>query len=335
MRDNILRELVAQLSILSMERISFCWQGGEPTLAGLDYFKRAMKYQSLFKIPGQIVENSLQTNGILIDKKWAKFLARHRFLVGVSLDGPKEIHNYYRRDQRGRGSYDRVLEGIELLKKYHVEFNILVLLNNLNIKQPKKLYHFLLDQGFQYLQFIPCLEKDPKTKKITKYSITPEEYGHFLCKIFDEWIKDDNPRVYIRGFEESLIAYVTGETPTCTFSSECGKYIIIEHNGDIYPCDFFVDSKWLLGNLTSKPINKIIKNGKYKEFRLRKNKKSENCVNCSWIKNCNSGCPKHWIKNANHSYFCQSYKMYFKYTRHKFLKLKKFTDWKIKNHLII
>jgi uncharacterized protein len=335
MRDNILRELVAQLSILSMERISFCWQGGEPTLAGLDYFKKAMKYQSLFKIPGQIVENSLQTNGILIDKKWAKFLARHRFLVGVSLDGPKEIHNYYRRDHKGRGSYEKVLKGIELLKKYHVEFNILVLLNNLNIKQPIKLYHFLLDQGFQYLQFIPCLEKNPKTKEITKYSITPEEYGLFLCKIFDEWIKDDNPRVYIREFEESLIAYVTGETPTCTFSSECGKSIVIEYNGDIYPCDFFVDPMWLLGNITSNPINQVIKNGKYKEFQLRKIKKSENCVNCSWIKNCNSGCPKHWIKHSNHSYFCQSYKMYFGYTKHKFLELKKFTDWKIKNHLII
>jgi len=140
---------------LSWDQASFCWQGGEPTLAGLDFYKEAVKYQSLFSIPGQLIQNSLQTNGTLIDEHWARFLSQHDFLVGVSLDGPPELHNYYRKDRSGNPSYEKVMKGIEWLRRFNVKFNVLVLLNQRNIKHPKELYRFFVDQGFQYLQFIP------------------------------------------------------------------------------------------------------------------------------------------------------------------------------------
>ena len=323
MNSKVLRELISQLMVLSWDRASFCWQGGEPTLAGLDFYKEVLKYQSLFSIPGQIVENSLQTNGTLIDERWARFLAEHNFLVGVSLDGPPEFHDYYRKDRSGNPSYERVMRGIEWLKRFNVNFNILVLLNQHNVKHPKELYRFFIDQGFRYLQFIPCVEKDPDTGRIASYSITPEQYGRFLCEVFDEWIAPGVPEVYIRDFDELLILYVTGEAPSCVFSRECGKYVVVEFNGDVYACDFFVEPRWFLGNLMKQPLEEIVKSERFLEFKKLKSKLALNCGECRWIRYCNAGCPKHWIQlGLDHNYFCSAYKMFFEHSHQKFLELK-------------
>ncbi len=320
----VLRELIAQLMVLSPDQASFCWQGGEPTLAGLDFYKEAVRYQSLFSIPGQLVMNSLQTNGTLIDEHWAEFLARFNFLVGVSLDGPPEFHDYYRKDRLGNPSYERVMRGIEWLRKFNVKFNILVLLNQHNIKYPRELYHFFIDQGFRFLQFIPCVERDSETGEIASYSITPEQYGHFLCEVFDEWVAPGIPKVYVRDFDELLISYVTGEAPSCIFSRECGKYVVVEFNGDVYACDFFVEPRWFLGNLMEQPLEKIIESERFMEFKRIKSKLiNDNCRGCRWLQYCNGGCPKHWIQlGLNHNYFCSAYKAFFEHSHEKFLELK-------------
>jgi uncharacterized protein len=327
MSDRILRELTAQYMGLTWERASFCWQGGEPTLAGLDFYRKAVKYQSLFAAPGQIVENSLQTNGLLIDEEWAKFLARHKFLVGVSLDGPKELHDHYRKDHGGSPSYERVMEGIEWLKRYNVDFNILVLLNKRNVKHPRQLYRFLVNEGFKYLQFIPCAERNPKTGGFAEYSITPEEYGRFLCEVFDEWTSGGVPQVYVRDFDELLIGYVTGETPNCTFSEDCGKYVVVEYNGDVYTCDFYVDPKWFLGNLTEQPLEEIVTSEKFHQFRKQKSKLAQRCESCPWLRICRGGCPKHWaLVTSDANYFCSSYQTFLEHSHNEFLRLKRHVE---------
>ena len=324
----VLRELIAQSMALSAE-VSFCWQGGEPTLIGLDFYRKAVEYQRLFKVPGQIVHNSLQTNGTLIDERWAKFLANHDFLVGVSLDGPPEMHDYYRKDRFGNPTYEAVMRGIEWLKRFNVKFNILVLLNNRNVRRPRELYRFLTGQGFRYLQFIPCVERDPKTGGLAEYSITPEEYGRFLCEVFDEWTAPGVPEVYVRDFDDILISYVTGESPSCVFSRQCGKYIVVEFNGDVYVCDFFVEPRWFLGNLTDQPLEEILMSRRLAEFRGMKSKLAENCGDCRWLQYCNAGCLKHSIQlGLDRSYFCQAYKMFFQHSHQKFLRLKNLVEKK-------
>jgi uncharacterized protein len=324
MTKQVLRELIAQLMALTPEKASFCWQGGEPTLAGLDFYRKVVKYQSLFGIPGQTVGNSLQTNGTLIDEQWAKFLARYNFLVGVSLDGPQELHDQYRKDLAGRGSYTRVLQSVKWLRRYDVDFNILVLLNNQNIEHPRELYYFLLEKGFTFLQFIPCLERDPEKGGPAEYSITPEQYGRFLCTVFDEWTREGIPEVYIRDFEDILIAYVTAEAPSCIYSRECGKYIVVEYNGDVYPCDFHVEPQWLLGNLTEQPLEEMIGGEKFAEFRSRKAEMPHRCRDCLWLGYCHGGCPKHWtVLGLDHNYFCSSYRTFFEHSEKKFLELRR------------
>ena len=329
MSDRVLRELIAQFIGLSLDRTSFCWQGGEPTLAGLNFYRKAVKYQSLFAAPGQEVENSLQTNGILIDEEWAKFLARHKFLVGVSLDGPKDLHDHYRKDHAGGPSYERAMRGTEWLRRFSVDFNILVLLNRRNIEHPRELYRFFLKEGFRYLQFIPCVERDPETGKIAEYSITPEQYGQFLIDAFDEWTSGGVPQVYVRDFDEILIAYVTGEAPSCTFSRECGKYVVVEYNGDVYACDFYVEPRWFLGNFTEQPLEEIIATEKFLKFKKQKSKLTQKCEGCPWLKYCRGGCPKHWpVLNSETNFFCPSYRMFFEHSHSGFLKLRRFVQQK-------
>jgi len=327
MSDEVLRELIAQSTALSPDGVSFCWQGGEPTLAGLEFYEKVIEYERLFGLPGQRIENSLQTNGILIDERWARFLAQNGFLVGVSLDGPKEFHDYYRKGPSGEPSYERVMRGIRWLREFNVDFNILVLLNDRNVKHPHELYRFLVDNGFHYLQFIPCVERNPRTGKPAEYSITPEEYGRFLCAIFDVWIRDF-PRVYVRTFDELLLAYVRGEEPSlCLFRRECGSYLVVEYNGDVYPCDFYVEPKWLLGNIMEQSLDEILASERFLEFKRRKVGLARKCKGCPWLWLCHGGCPRHWeMFGLDHNYFCRSYKMFFEYSHQRFLKLKRLVE---------
>jgi len=331
MSSKVLREMISQIMSLSLDRVSFCWQGGEPLLAGLDFYREVIKYQAFFGIPGQSVENSIQTNGTLINENWARFFATYNFLVGVSLDGPPEFHDYYRKDHSGNPTHQKVINGIKWLEQFDVEFNVLVLLNQRNIIYPRELYHYFIKQGFRYLQFIPCVEMDLDKGTKTSYSITPEQYGHFLCEVFDEWSTPEIPQIYIRDFWEILISLITGEAPSCIYSSGCGKYVVVEFNGDVYPCDFFVEPKWLLGNLTEQPLEEIIKSERFLEFKKLKSKIRLNCKECRWLYYCNGGCLKHSIGlKLDRNYFCSAYRMFFEHSYQKFLELKRIFEDKNK-----
>jgi len=333
MSDEILAEFISQYMSLVGQHVSFGWQGGEPLLTGLDFFQKVVTYQQRFGKPGQIVGNGFQTNATLIDDGWAKLFRHYNFLIGVSLDGPADVHDFYRLDHAGKPSFETVMKSIEILKRHGVEFNILTLLNQKNVTQPKRLYDFFVTHGLRYFQFIPCIEKDPVTKKAADFSITPEQYGEFLCQMFDLWMADGRPSTYMRTFDALLMAYAGEEQPCCTFRKNCGDYVVIEYNGDVYACDFFVEPDWFLGNLMETPLKEIVKSEKFNEFRDRKSQPegakrsfhTQACLRCQWLSLCHGGCPKDRITlqdDVSHpSYFCSSYKRLFEYSNQRFLRL--------------
>lgn len=293
----------------------FAWQGGEPTLMGLDFYKQLVEFQVRYGSPGQAVSNALQTNGILLDENWCRFLAERHFLVGISLDGPKDLHDIYRLDHAGNGTWDRVMTGISNCRNYGVEFNILVLLNDKNVKHPDLLFDFFARMGVQFLQFVPCVEKDPTTGKPTEYSISPEEYGVFLCRIFDRWLDWGPTKLSVRIFD-SLLSYCLGRGPTeCTFGRYCNDYIVVEHNGDAFCCDFYVEQAARLGNIMETPIEQLADSSVKREFGYAKARLGNACLICRYLDICRGGCPKDRRAIAGNinmpSYFCVGYKQFF------------------------
>jgi uncharacterized protein len=198
---------------------SFGWQGGEPTLAGLDFFRNVVYQQQRLGVSGQVVGNGLQTNGLLIDQEWAQFLAQYHFLVGISLDGPQELHDHYRRNAAGQGSWQRVMDVIELLRQHRVAFNILAVVNDVTAESPDDIYRFFREQGFDFVQFIPCVERDPRSGEVAPFSVTPQRWGDFLCKLFDLWWNGGEPQVSLRTFENVLAAYLGQDPESCEHGS--------------------------------------------------------------------------------------------------------------------
>jgi uncharacterized protein len=301
---------------------SFAWQGGEPTLMGLDFYKRIVDWQKKHGADGQIVSNALQTNGTILDEQWCRFLAEYKFLVGISLDGPKEFHDHYRKDYAGEGTWDRVMAGIEQCREHNVEFNVLVLLNNRNVEHPDELWDFFIEQGIGFLQFVQCVETDPKTGNIADFSITAEQYGRFLCRIFDRWMAHGPRKVSVRSFD-SILSYLLGMGHTeCTLGVKCNDYIVIEHSGEAFCCDFFVEEKWRLGNITKTPIEQLASSKLKRQFSRNKRSISDRCLVCRYLDICRGGCPKDRLVQGKgykvESYFCHGYKMLFDHTLAKF-----------------
>lgn len=325
MTDEVLERLIEDYMKLRFPVAGFSWQGGEPTLMGLDFYKTAVQLQKKHGALGQQVSNALQTNAILLDEKWCKFLHEYRFLVGISIDGPKEFHDYYRIDHSGSGTYDKVARAIQTCKEYKVEFNILTLLNDKNADHPDELFDFFIENGIKYLQFIPCVETDPATGKIADFSVTPQQYGEFLCRIFDRWYDYGPQNLSIRDFDSILSYCISGRHTICTFEKQCSQYIVIEHTGDCFPCDFFVDPKWRLGNIFETPIEKLAASDKKRAFARAKRNLCNKCLLCRHLALCRGGCMKdkagldrNWLRE---SYFCQSYKRFFDYTMPRFMQL--------------
>ncbi|MBI1336305.1 MAG: anaerobic sulfatase maturase [Phycisphaera sp.] len=235
------------------DEVTFAWQGGEPTLAGLDFFKKAIEFQEKYKRPSQKISNALQTNGTLLDDDWCAFLHKHEFLIGLSMDGGKAFHNYYRKTNSGGGSYDQVMRGLKYLRKHKVEHNVLCVLNNHNVKHPRQLWDFMLNVGVKWLQFIPCIEweKDPETgqNKLAPYSPDPHDYGKFLCEVFDIWFARYRGDISVRIFDAVLNKLVLNMMPFCILNGSCHGQMTIEHNGDVYGCDHFVERRWQLSKI--------------------------------------------------------------------------------------
>ena len=249
MSDAVLDALISQAMRLDRTRAVFGWQGGEPTLCGLGFFERVVALQQQYGYPGQSVSNGLQTNGLLLDDDWARFLRRYSFLVGISLDGPEQYHDRYRVHVSGAGSHVRVMESIARMERQGVAYNILSVVNRETALHGAEIYDYLVGQGFQYLQFIPCVETDPQSGEVAEFSVRPEQYGDFLCEVFDRWYNGGHPEVSVRDFDSILARYLGQDASVCCYQERCGSYLVVEYNGDLYPCDFFVREDMRLGNL--------------------------------------------------------------------------------------
>lgn len=321
MNEEVLDTTISKYLKYRFKESIFGWQGGEPTLMGLDFFKKVVKFQQKHGKSGQIIGNALQTNGILINENWGEFLSKYRFLVGLSLDGPKEIHDKYRRSKGGKSVWNKVMRAAKILEKFNVNFNILCVLSRANINQAKKIYDFFIENGFRHIQFIPAMELD-ENGEVAQFCITPKQYGKFLIEIFKIWIK--NPQeMQIRIFN-AILAYILNQKKGyCTLEKQCADYLVIEWNGDVYPCDFFVNEKYKLGNITTESFSEL-KQNKNKHFMNLKRNYAKECEECKWLELCHGGCVKdRKIKGKgldNKTYFCEGYKLFFETAYESFLK---------------
>ncbi|GGF90569.1 anaerobic sulfatase maturase [Paenibacillus albidus] len=298
---------------------TFAWQGGEPLLAGYDFFEEVVHLQALYAPPHTVISNSLQTNGTLINDRWAAFFKTYQFLIGISLDGPQEIHDSLRVYSSGQGSFERVMGGIEHLRRHQVDFNILTVIHKGNVGKAKELMAFCRENHFAYVQFIPCMDfRSQQVDQPGVYEITPQEYGDFLCEAFDEWYQDGNPNTSVGFFDNMLSVYLNREAELCIHQAHCPTTLVLEQNGDAYPCDFFINDKWKVGNVGTDSIDSLLAHPNYERFRQMKPSLSVKCQSCEWQQLCSGGCPRNrtWNPERNEGdqdYFCQSYTQIYTY----------------------
>ena len=319
--------------------VTFAWQGGEPTLLGLDFFEHVVAIQKKHQRRGMSVVNTLQTNGVLLDDEWCEFFSSHSFLIGLSIDGPAELHDRYRYDKRGQPTFLKVLEALKLLKKHEVEFNALVVVNRINGDHGRRVYRYLRDNGVQFMQFIPIVEKRgvgvhgepvqlaPETSDsapesdllqlVSSRSVLPEQFGRFLNEVFDEWLKRDVGRVFVQIFDQALSAWVGVEPSLCVFRRQCGRAMALEHNGDLYSCDHFVEPDYRLGNIHKLPIVEMAESEQQQSFGAHKESSlPQYCRDCEVRFACNGECPKNrFIETpdgeAGLNYLCAGYRSFF------------------------
>ncbi len=316
MSDTVLHELVRQAMEQSKKTISFNWQGGEPTLMGLDFFKTAVEYEKIYG-RGKIVGNGLQTNGILIDEQWADFLKQYNFLAGLSLDGPEHVHDHYRLTPAGRGTWKQVVKNARLLLQRGVAVNGLCCVTAYSAEFAAEIYKFFKNLGITWMQFIPVVEPDRENpEKAADFSVTAEQYGRFLTEIFDLWrndFKNNTPSTNVRFIDSILYTYAGLEAPDCHLRKECGVYPTVEHNGDIYACDFFVKPEWKLGNIMENRLADKLNSRKQSGFGRQKGRLPAKCSKCRWYRHCFGGCPKDRIKDPQDNgmpRFCKSTVMF-------------------------
>jgi uncharacterized protein len=297
--------------------IVFGWQGGEPTLMGLDFFRRAVAAQERYRAPRTNILNTLQTNGVRLTDEWCEFLAAHGFLVGISIDGPAELHDAYRVDKGGAPTLDRVMRGVELLRRHGVEFNVLTTVHAANADYPLEVYRFLRDQvGTAFVQFIPIVERVGEDGA-SERSVTGVKYGEFLCSVFDEWVRLDVGRVFVQIFDVALSAWVGRRPGLCIFEETCGNALALEHNGDLYSCDHFVEPKHRLGNILGKELPVLVGSQAQRTFGQAKlTELPEYCRACEVRFVCNGGCPKNrFIRTPEGepglNWLCEGYKSFF------------------------
>src|SRR5574340_205140 len=292
------------------------WQGGEPLLAGLEFYRRALELQREHARPSVRVTNALQTNATLVDDEWAAFFAEHGFLVGVSIDGPAELHDRYRVDGARQPSYERAAAGLRLLLNHGVECNALVTVNRGNCEQPRRVYQHLVDLGFRHLQFLPVVERESREgRKATPWSVRGEAYGQFLCEVFDYWARQDVGRVYVQLFESALNGWL-GRPPTlCTCAPTCGRALAVEHNGDLYACDHFVYPEYRRGAVTVEGLAALVDGEEQAAFGRAKAELAARCRECPVRRLCGGDCPKRRLHIAEDgrpiSYLCAAYRRFF------------------------
>jgi len=328
MSDAVMERYIRQtIEAHRVPQVTIAWQGGEPTLMGLDFFRRAVAVERQCLRPGMTIENTLQTNGVLLDDAWCEFLREQRFLVGLSLDGPRELHDAYRHDRLGRPVFDQVLRAARLMQRHRVEFNILCTVNRTNGDHPLEVYRFFRDTlRTPYLQFIPTIERaneagDPSGEEVTERSVRPEQYGRFLCAIYDEWIRRDVGRMFVLLFDGVLASYLRGQSSLCIFSPACGEGVALEHTGDVYSCDHFVEPAHLLGNILDTPIGELVSSARQRAFGAAKSAGLPRaCRECEFLFTCHGECPKNRVLRTagggpGLNWLCAGLKPFFAHSR--------------------
>ena len=320
MSSNLLADFTRQM-IASQHsgEVTFSWQGGEPTLMGLDFFKEAVRFQKEIAPPSLGVKNVIQTNGTRLTPAWCRFFKDHGFLVGLSLDGPPELHNAYRRDRAGRGTFNQALRAVNLLKGHKVDFNILCCVHRANQDHPLSVYRFFRESlAVEFIQFIPNLQRKldqygRETDEISKHSVQSKAYGRFLISIFDEWIQRDVGQVFVQIFDLALGAWLGAPPGLCVFAETCGRALVLEHNGDLFACDHFVDSEHLLGNITQQPLLNMVNSKPQVQFgHNKKDKVSATCLECPFWFACHGGCPKNRDEKGLNR-LCGAYRAFFEH----------------------
>ena len=320
MTDETLETYIRQL-IESHEvpEVTVAWQGGEPTLMGLDFFRRSIVYEKEYAKPGMKVQNTIQTNGTLINDEWAAFFKENDFLVGLSIDGPREMHDFYRVDRQGEPTFDKVMRGLGFLQKHGVEWNALTTIHHANASHPVEVYRFLRDEcKAQFIQFIPIVERvTPEGNAVTERSTTAEEYGKFLVGVFEEWVRRDVARVYVQMFDVALANWHGEPSGLCVHSKTCGGAMAIEHNGDLYSCDHFVTPQYKLGNINQRHMLDLVGSDPQVKFGNDKfDTLPKYCRECEVRFACHGGCPKdRFITTPDGeprlNYLCAGYKIFF------------------------
>ena len=335
MSEEILEEIIRQLLSQPLQAVSIGWQGGEPTLMGLPFFEKAVALQIRYG-KGKSVGNGLQTNGLLINKYWAKFLREYNFLVGLSLDGPEHIHDRYRLRAGGPATWADVVDRAKLMLDEGVEVNALVVVNDYSVHFPEEIYKFHKSLGLNHMQFIPCVETDPEDpSRGADFSAAGEALGKFLTTVFDLWLADfkgGEPTTFVRFFDSLFFRYVDREPPECDLLADCGSYVVVEHNGDVYACDFFVEERWKLGNIMERKLIHMLNSARQNEFGRMKADLPEACRSCEWLRICRGGCTKDRLRDPRDrglNHFCAGFRMFFTYADPHLKRLAE--DWKTPN----
>jgi len=332
MSEIVLEQFIKQyIESQRVQHVSFLWQGGEPALMDLDFYKKALFFQRKYG-KGKIIENAFQTNGTLLTDEWCRFFHDNQFLIGISIDGPKDLHNQFRVKGKGQETFDDVIKTIEMLKKHKVEFNTMTVVNNSNVDYPLEVYHFLKSIGSGFIQFIPVVERIATDQseslklitneyngeaQVTDWSVNPVKYGQFLIKIFDEWVKSDVGNYFIQLFDVTLANWVKQPCGLCLFEESCGQAGVIEHNGDVFSCDHYVYPQYKLGNIQHNTLFKMMNSTQQHKFGMNKKMNLPNyCFQCDFIEMCNGECPKkRFIQTPDGeqglNYLCEGYKLFF------------------------
>lgn len=323
MAEDLLEEyIVQQIAATPGDEVLFSWHGGEPTILGLDYFRQIVEFQRAHRPAGKRISNSIQTNGVLVTDDWCRFFAAERFGVGLSLDGPRELHDAYRVARDGRPSHRQVMSAYRALRRHKVPVDLLCVIHAMNVQRPLEVYHFFKDLGAQYLSFIPLVE--PHTGApggVSERTVPAEAFGAFLCTIYDEWVRHDIGRIIVQIFEEAARPALGLRHSLCIFRPTCGDVPVIEHNGDFYQCDHYVTPEHRLGNIRDVPLAELIDSPAQEAFgRAKQDRLPRYCLDCDVRAMCNGGCPKDRLCSTPDgepglNYLCAGYRSFFRHAR--------------------
>ena len=331
MSDEMLEQFTREyIEAQTMPQVLFTWHGGEPLMRSIDFYKKALALQKKYA-HGKQIDNVIQTNGTLLTDEWCEFFAKNHWLVGISIDGPQEYHDHYRVTPAGKPSWEKVMQGIQLLKKHRVEWNAMAVVNAYNAEHPLEFYHFFRDNGCQYLQFTPIVERltehedgrtlasiaDDREIPLADASVTPQQWGNFLCTIFDDWVRHDVGKTFVEIFDCTLANWMGVLPGICAYSKECGHAGVMEHNGDIYSCDHFVFPEYKLGNIREQSLIDMLYGEKQQAFsRLKHTSLPRQCKECDMEFACHGECPKNRFEKDKYgepglNYLCQGYYQYY------------------------